>query len=282
MRNPPDKSVGYTVVVVICTIVVMFVLALVTGAVVGAFGMGAASLTSRSAPAHNDQGADLAAGMVSKMLGGNSAADQARMKDAIATLSKMGEQAEAAQKAAKAGGGDAATAGAQSVDMSKAMNAVGTLMAGGKDVKPVDFHDLKDMLPASLPGMTRSEASGQSGEAMGMKGSSASASYGDGASSGITIEIADLGSLSGLASLATRFDPKMEKETATGYERTRTVGGQLVHEQYDRAQKSGETSVIVDNRFSVTVRGHGVDSAQLTGALQAIDMARLPKLASAK
>jgi hypothetical protein len=155
-------------------------------------------------------------------------------------------------------------------------------MAGGKDVKPVDFHDLKDMLPASLPGMTRSEASGQSGEAMGMKGSSASASYGDGASSGITIEIADLGSLSGLASLATRFDPKMEKETATGYERTRTVGGQLVHEQYDRAQKSGETSVIVDNRFSVTVRGHGVDSAQLTGALQAIDMARLPKLASAK
>ena len=49
-----------------------------------------------------------------------------------------------------------------------------------------------------------------------MKGSSATANYSDGANAGITIEIADLASLSGLANLATRFDPKMEKETATG------------------------------------------------------------------
>ena len=104
----------------------------------------------------------------------------------------------------------------------------------------------------------------------------------DGANAGISIEIPDLGSLSGLASLATRFDPKMEKETSTGYERTRNVSGQLVHEQYDRQSKSGETSVLVGSRFSVTVRGHGVDASQLTGALQAVDMARLPKLAAAK
>jgi hypothetical protein len=126
------------------------------------------------------------------------------------------------------------------------------------------------------------EASGQSGEAMGMKGSSANASYSDGAHAGISIEIADLGSLSGLAGLAAKFDPKMEKETATGYERTRTVSGQLVHESYDRQAKSGETSVMVANRFSVTVRGHGVEANQLTGALQAVDMARLPKLALGK
>ena len=74
----------------------------------------------------------------------------------------------------------------------------------------------------------------------------------------------------------------MEKETSTGYERTRNVSGQLVHEQYDRQSKSGETSVLVGSRFSVTVRGHGVDASQLTGALQAVDMARLPKLAAAK
>jgi hypothetical protein len=72
----------------------------------------------------------------------------------------------------------------------------------------------------------------------------------------------------------------MEKETATGYERTRNLSGQLVHEQYDRQSRSGETTVIVGNRFSVTVRGRGVDAAQLTGTLQAIDLARLPKLAA--
>ena len=280
MRNPPDKSIGYTLVVIVCTWVVMFILTLVVGGIVGMLGFGAAGLLSHGA-ANPDQGADVAAGIVSKMMGGGSTADQARMKDAISSLSKMGEQAEKAEKAARASGNDPGAAAANAVDMNAALNAVGTMMAGGKDVHPVDFHALKDLLPASLPGMTRGEASGQSGEAMGMKGSSATASYGDG-TAGITIEIADLGSLSGLATLATRFDPKMEKETSTGYERTRTVSGQLVHERYDRQAKSGETNIMVGNRFSVTVRGHGVEAAQLTGALQAIDMARLPKLAEAK
>jgi hypothetical protein len=283
MRCPEDKSIGYTIVVVICAFVVMFILSIVTTTLVGVFGFGGAALMSHAAPTRQaDQGADATAGIVSKMMGGQSADDQKRMKDAISTLSKMGEQAERAEKNAKASGGDPSAAAANAVDMNAAMNAVGTMLAGGKDVTPVDFHALKDMLPASLPGMNRTEAAGQSGEAMGMKGSSATANYSDGANAGITIEIADLASLSGLANLATRFDPKMEKETATGYERTRTVSGQLVHEQYDRQAKSGETSVLIGNRFSVTVRGHGVDANQLTGALQAVDMARLPKLAAAK
>ena len=165
------------------------------------------------------------------------------------------------------------TAGA--VDVTTAMNAVGQIMAGGKDIQPVDFHELKAMLPVSLPGMQRNEASGQSGEAIGMKGSSATGRYSDGAGRSIEIEIADIGSLSGLASLAQKFDPSMEKETATGYERTTKVNGQLVHERYDRRAKSGEVGVMVANRFSVTVEGSGVDPAALTEALKAIDLASL-------
>ena len=115
-----------------------------------------------------------------------------------------------------------------------------------------------------------------------MKGSSATARYADGSNASITIEIEDLGSLAGLAGMAAKFDPKMEKETSTGYERTRQVSGQLVHERYDRQSKGGETSVLVGGRFNVTVRGSGVDATQLTGALQAVDLARLPKLAAAK
>jgi hypothetical protein len=280
MRNPPDKSIGYTIVIVICTFVLMFIISIVSSAVIGMMGYGAGMLGHASGTSQ-EQSADAAAAMMSKVLGGQTSGDQARMKDAMATLQKMGEQSDKADKSARAGGGDAATA-ANAADMSKAMNAIGTMMAGGKNVEPVDFHQLKDLLPASLPGMTRTEASGQSGEAMGVKGSSANASYGDGAHAGITIEIADIGSLSGLANLAARFDPKIEKETATGYERTRSVSGQLVHEQYDRQSKSGETSVLVSNRFSVTVRGHGVDAGQLTGALQAVDMTRLAKAVAAK
>jgi hypothetical protein len=279
MGNPPDKSIGYTVVVVICAIVLGLITSIVTGALVGAFGLGTMGVMGSTAPASRDAGQDAAAAVVSKMMGGESRADQARMKEAIATLEKLGEQSKTAERGASAS--EASSAG-KAVDMSAALNAVGTMMAGGRDVQPVDFHDLKDMLPASLPGLARADASGQSGEAMGLKGSSATARYADGRNASITIEIADLGSLSGLAGMAAKFDPKMEKETATGYERTRQVSGQLVHERYDRQQKDGETSVIVGGRFSVTVQGHGVDASQLTGALQAVDLARLPKLVAAK
>jgi hypothetical protein len=196
----------------------------------------------------------------------------------------MGEQAQQAEKSGKAAGAPNASASASAqgggqVDVNAALGAVGQIMAGGKNVEPVDFHKLKDMLPESLPGMTRREASGQSGEAMGLKGSSATARYGDGANASINIEIADMGSLSGLAGLASRFDPKMEKETDTGYERTTKIDGQFVHERYDRRAKSGEVAILLGDRFAVTVRGDGVEPSALTGALKQIDLAKLASLA---
>ena len=48
-----------------------------------------------------------------------------------------------------------------------------------------------------------------------------------------------------------------------------------MHERYDRRAKSGEISVLVANRFSVTVEGSGIDAAVLTGALKAIDLSSL-------
>ena len=41
--------------------------------------------------------------------------------------------------------------------MGAALTAVGTMMSGGKEVQPVDFHALKDMLPASAPGCARAK-----------------------------------------------------------------------------------------------------------------------------
>ena len=101
---------------------------------------------------------------------------------------------------------------------------------------------------------------------MGIKGSSASARYSDGANASLRVEIADMGSLSGLASLAAKFDPKMEKETDSGYERATMVNGQLFHERYDRRAKSGEATILIGDRISVTVDAPKVN---LTGDNQA-------------
>ena len=88
--------------------------------------------------------------------------------------------------------------------------------------------------------------------------------------------------MSGLAALAGKFDPNMEKETDTGYERTKRIDGQLVHERYDRRAKSGEVGVLVANRFSVTVDGSGVDAAALTAALKQIDLSSLAAINTAR
>jgi Yip1 domain len=284
MRCPPDKSIGYTIVTVLCAIVAGVVIGLLSACAIGAMtflGLGGALSKFTS---HNDGTADtaVAAGALSSMFGGKSDADRARVGEAMGKLARMGEDAERAEKAAKASGADPRAAGGAAVDMNTALNAVGQIMTGGKDVQPVDFHRLKDMLPGSIAGLKRTEATGQSGEAMGIKGSSATARYSDGANASIQIEISDLGSLSGLAGLAGKFDPTMEKETDTGYERTSKINGQLVHERYDRRARSGEVSVILNNRFNVAVSGSGVDDSALTGALKEINLSQLASMTAAK
>lgn len=283
MRCPQEKSVGYTVVVVLCAIVIAFVLGLLSACAIGALsflGFGAmGKFTS-----HSESAPDTAvvAGALSSMFGGKSDADRARVGSALDKLARMGEDAERAEKSARASGAaDPRAAAGSAVDMGTALNAVGQIMSGGKDVHPVDFHLLKEMLPERIGAMRRTEASGQSGEAMGMKGSSATARY-EGGDGSLQIEIADLGSLSGLAGLAGKFDPNLEKETDTGYERTKRVDGQLVHERYDRRARSGEVSVFLNNRFSVTVNGSGVDAGTLTAALKEVDLSKLATMTAAR
>jgi hypothetical protein len=282
MRAPKEKAVGYTIVTVLCAIVLWVVIAALSTCIIGASGLAGIGTLGRLGT-HDERAATTdAAGALSRVFGGSSDADRARVTQAMTTLEKFGALAQQADKAAATTGSPGAKApSAGAVDVTTAMNAVGQIMTGGKEIRPVDFHELKAMLPSSLPGMQRNEASGQSGEAMGMKGSSATARYSDGAQATIHIEIIDLGSLSGLAALAGKFDPSMEKETATGYERTRRVGEQLVHERYDRSARSGEVGVIIANRFSVTVAGSGVDPGTLTVALKAIDLASLAAMRTA-
>jgi hypothetical protein len=277
MRCPRDKSIGYTIVTVICAIVMWVVIGVLTTCTItglGLAGIGALGAMNHSSARARDR--DVAANVLSSIFGAKSDADKARVNDALKALEKMGEQAQTTEKIAKAGGAtNPSPKSSGQVDPNATLGAVGQIVAGGKNVQPVDFHKLKDMLPESLPGMQRKEASGQSGEAMGLKASSATARYSDGANASISIEIVDLASLSGIAGLAAKFNPNIEKETDTGYERTTKVDGQLLHERYDRRARSGEMSIIVADRFAVTVRGDGVEPAALTSTLKQIDLVTL-------
>ncbi len=280
MRSPKDKAIGYTVVVCICAIVAWVIIGAISGAVIGS--VGAYSVTGSLTQQEQDAAAtNTASSILSGLFGGQSAADRERVANSLASLQKMGEQAQQAENAARANGSNSGAAGASQVDVGKALGAIGTIVTGGNQTKPVDFHKLRDMLPASLPGMKRDSTSGESNAAMGMAASNATAHYSNGSGGDVSIEITDMGTLSGLAGFAAKFDPNMERETDTGYERTTRINGQLVHEQYDNSDRSGEVDIIAQNRFSVAIKGNGVDMNYLTGALGQIDFSRFSTLAAA-
>jgi hypothetical protein len=271
MRCPKEKSLGYTMVLILCAIVVSAVIGILSTCAATGLGLAGIGAMGRLDRANTTAASD-AGGVIAGIFGGQSDADKARVSAALSQLQKIGEDA---QKANTRGAPDPKA----SADLTAALNAVGAIVSGGKDVQPVDFRKLREMLPETLAGMKRVDATGQSGEAMGIKGSSATARYTDGAGASLNVDISDMGSLAGLAGLASRFDPSMEKETETGYERTSKVNGQIVHERYDRRAKSGEISIILAERFNVAVRGNGVEPATLQGAIKQIDMAGLVALA---
>ena len=277
MKSPKDKAVGYTAAVCVAAIVVWIVIGAVAGAVIGGIGYGG----FHSETVSRDGGTQEAAGILSSLFGGKTDADRQRVNDSLQSLSKMGEQAQQAENDARANGQDAGAAGSKAVDMGAAMGAIGSIVTGGSHVKPVDMHALKDMLPGSLNGMKRTDASAESNSALGIRASSATAHYSNGSNASMSVEITDLGSMSGLAGLAMKFDPNLEKETDTGYERTKRINGMLVHQEYDNRYHTGEVDVVAASRFTVAVKGSNVSMDDLVAALKIVNIQKLASLGGA-
>lgn len=143
-----------------------------------------------------------------------------------------------------------------------------------------DPEALKAYLPASVAGFTREEVSASTGGAGGYQGSQAEARYAKGDAS-LRLEVTDMGAAGALAGMASAFNVKSSKETATGYEKVGMVGGRMTQENYDRQARSGEYSVLVGERFMVQARGDGVSMEELKAAVGAVDQSRLEGLAKA-
>ncbi|GHB57175.1 hypothetical protein [Persicitalea jodogahamensis] len=143
-------------------------------------------------------------------------------------------------------------------------------------VDPVDFRELKEMLPSSAGGLSRTEATGEKNGAMGFSLSQAEGKYEEGDSS-MEINIVDTGGVGGMAmmGMAAWAMAEVDKETATGYEKTTTVDGNKAYEKYDNERQNGELNVIVGNRFIVSVKGRKVSMDQIKDTLDDIDIDKL-------
>jgi len=110
---------------------------------------------------------------------------------------------------------------------------------------------------------------------MGIQISSAEAQYQDGGSGRVHVKISDLGTLTALSGMAAALEPKIDKETDTGYEKTTRSNGRQVHESYDRSSQQGELKVLLDGRFEVEVVGTGVKMEAVKATLAKIDLDKL-------
>jgi hypothetical protein len=164
-----------------------------------------------------------------------------------------------------------------------AMAAMGAVLGGanaGKKVEVVEFRVLKDMLPESLSGMNRTDATGEKNAAMGMAVSTANGSYQNDQGGSIQLKITDIGSMTGLVGMAAYAwaASEIDRETSTGYEKTTKFNGYKAHEKYDNSSKYGELSVLVGDRFVVESQGNSVDMNAIKDALGKVDLGKLDRM----
>jgi hypothetical protein len=302
MQAPKEKALGYTVSVVICTILVGVVFAALTtvahigGSRQGLLGASPAERTADQAAAR-DQGAAALGNVLGNALG-TDAKGKAGLSAALSNLAKAGEESQSASSNAAtssntapgapnaAAANTSAAAGAENAQnpvsaVGGLLNALGAASGGPQRVDTVDFKTLETMLPASLPSMKRIHAEGESQSAVGVKTSTAKADYAGDDGAGEHIEIADISGVSGLVDLAGGLIQNTTSESDSGFEKEVLIGGRTVHEKYDAANKHGDVSIILAKRFAVDVSGHGVSMGSLEQTLGQIDLGRLESMKDA-
>ena len=251
MKNPEDKSIGYTAVVVIAAIVVSIIIGAIAAAVGG--------LTGASRGMFGDIGSSRSASSVtidpdSKL--GKLEAFGKQMEEA-------GKKMEAAQKS-----GNQEEAGKAAVAM------LGTALGGGKTVEPVDIEMLKPFVPETFAGLGKKSSRAEKAGALGIMVSKAEARYADDSGKRVELEVSDVGGAGGMLAFAGWAMVQGEKQDEYGSEKTGKVDGRLVHEK-SRKDGRNEYNIVLGERFIVTAKGNGVDLNTLKSAVAGLDLGKL-------
>lgn len=148
-----------------------------------------------------------------------------------------------------------------------------------EDKEPVNFREIKEILPSSLGGMEQTDSEGQTSGIMGFKFSTAQAVYEEDKAK-LEVKIVDIAGIGKLASkMADWSTLDIDKESKNGYERTTTIDGHKAYEKYDARRQKGKVAMIIDDRFIVDVEGRNVTEKQLKNAIEDINVRKLRRLA---
>ena len=259
MRCPPDKAGVYTAVVIVCGIVASVVIIGVASLVTPGRGGGLTGIATGMAG--SPSGAPTGDVTIKAPDGTSVTINPGAMADMAKRMEEAGKRMEEAQKS-----GDTAAAG-------KAMGEVMGAMTGASGV-PIASADLKTMLPESVGDLKRTGIEASSGQAMGISGSTAKATYAEGDRQ-LTLSITDSGGLAGLATMAGWANMTMDKETDGKVEKVYKDGTRTVHEEYQKDGSHGEVTLLLANGVIVEADGSRVDIATLKKTLAGLDLGRI-------
>jgi hypothetical protein len=264
MKCPPDKAVGYTAVVVVCAVILSVVITATGGLIAGA-GM-------------------LATGGLSGITGGGGSSSSSASREvqfdknsALGKLQALGNKLEESNKKMEA----AQKSGDQGAQAAAAIESLGTLFGGGKRVDPIAIDQLKPFVPDTFAGLPKTRSNAEKNGIAGLMVSKAEATYSDGAEKSVTLEISDTGGVSGIMSLASWAGVEQEKDDDNATERTRKVGGRLMHERMSKTGGTNEFGIVLGDRFMVSAKGNGVNLDQLRTAVSGLDLGRLESMKDA-
>jgi hypothetical protein len=260
MKSPKEKSLGYTIVVIICAIVLSVVIAAVAGAVGGAGMLAAGGLKGLS------------------QAGGTSTPGQVQF-DKDSFLGKMQAMGKAAQESTKQMEA-AQKSGDPNAQAQAAMQGLGTILGGGKRVDPIGIDQLKPFIPETFAGLAKTGGSAEKNGVVGFAVSKAEGRYSDHGEKHATLEVTDTGGASGLMGMAGWMNLQGEREDDYSVEKTEKVDGRLVHQKSSkRPGGTNEFTVVLGDRFIVNAHG-SVALAELKAAVAGLDLGKLEALKS--
>lgn len=186
------------------------------------------------------------------------------------------QMAQGAQQAAQ-GAAQAGQASGNQFAQGLAQMASGLQQMAQGNTKPVDYEQLKTLLP-DIGGWERSNTKGEM-SSMGVSVSKAESRYKKDTSE-VDLEITDTAmSQLILAPVAMFMNAGFEEKSDDGFKRATKVNGQPAYEEWTKGSKHAEITVLVNNRFIVHGEGHDVaDIDTVKKVVSAVDVAKLGAL----
>lgn len=171
-------------------------------------------------------------------------------------------------------------------ELGSALEELGQAFKEDAGVDPVDYRELRDVLPERIRGMEKGRSNGERTGALGFRISQVEQTYesttGD---AELEISIVDMGGLKNIAAVGLEWlNLDMDRESDDGFERTRSYRGHPVLDKCEQMGREARCEMVayVSRRFVVAIKSKGLEMGSLEGIMEQVDVEQLEEMRDAE